>query len=71
MKEKISSYVIWTSYIIGLILFIFGLFDLTPTKFGYDSSLMKYGLCLVLYSSLIIMFFNNNIEKNRNKEIKK
>lgn len=39
--------------IIGIIIFIFGLFDLTETRFGYDSAYMRYGLAIMCFSYLL------------------
>jgi len=49
---NIQKIVYRTAFTIGIILFIFGMFDLTPTKFGYYSQLMMDGLVLVGFGYL-------------------
>lgn len=54
---EIDKWIYRLSFIVGIILFIFGLFDLEETKFGYKSLLMDTGLIFVGYGYLLMKIY--------------
>lgn len=53
MKKECKRIMNNTVFIIGIIMFILGFFDLQRTRFGYASMIMMYGLIIMMYVNLI------------------